>query len=546
MRAQVQMAVGILRMAWLYRWLALTASTVLCLGGWAYVLTLPDQFQVSAKLFIDTQSILKPLLSGMVIGETGYGDTVSLMRRTLLTRPTLEELARRTDLDLRATTPAAQDALITNLAEQINISASNRRDNTYELSYIDKDPRLTKKIVDELLSIFLESAIGDSREDRAVAQQFLEKQIAEYERRLIEAEERLKDFKLKNMGLMPGSGQDYYQRMGEAEDKLKGVRSALKEAERRRDELKRQLAEQGNVLEDDEPLFGMSGDVVVDPAKSPEVVAIDSRIESMQVKIDELKLQFTDKHPDIRQALVLIEALREEREAALEKAQQEQDALPPPPDLGDLELESPIKQQITLALSSADAEVAALKSREEDFLNQLEQLKGMRDTVPQVEAEMQRLNRDYEINRDQYAKLVARRESAKLSQDAETASDPVKIKVIDPTRMPIAPIGPPRLKLLSAVLALGLGAGFGLAFVVSQLRPRVYTRQELRDLTGLPVLGAVTFVRNRWHQSERRMELAVFSLGVFALVAAYIGLVSLHIMKIDVAGYLEKTLGGVL
>lgn len=546
MKAQLQLVIGFLRMTWLYRWLALSVAALVCMIGWAAVLALPNQYEVTAKLFIDTQSMLKPLLQGLVVGDNMLQDTVSLMRRTLLTRPTLEELSRRTDLDLRATTPTAQDELISELARKIQISAQNKRDDTYQLSYVDSEPKLAKKIVDELLSIFLESAIGGSREDRAVAQQFLEQQIAEYERRLIEAEERLKDFKLKNMGLMPGSGQDFYQRMAKAEEELKGVRQVLKEAERRRDELKRQAATEPETMDDEEPLFGMGGETMANPEQSPEVVQIETRLTSMQTSLDALLLQYTDKHPEIRQLRLTMEALEKEKLEAIEKAKADILSRPPPPDLSTFTFESPIKQQIAMALSQADAEVAALKSREEDYLAQVEELKGMMDTVPQVEAELQRLNRDYDINKNQYDQLVARRESAKLSQDADQAADPVKIKVIEPPRMPITPIGPKRLQLLSAVLAAGLVVGFGTAFVVSQLSPRVFTRQELRDLTGLPVIGAVSFVRNRWHQSERRMELAVFGLGFFVLVAAYGGLVTLHLLKVDLAGYVGRIVGQML
>jgi polysaccharide chain length determinant protein (PEP-CTERM system associated) len=545
MKAQLLMVMGYLRMTWMYRWLALAVAFLLCVAGWLAVLSLPNQYEVSTRLYIDTKSMLRPLLRGLVVSDNSLQDTVALMRRTLLTRPTLEELSRRTDLDLRATTPAAQDRLIADLASRIGISAQNKRDDTYQLRFVDSDPKLAKKLVDELLSIFLESAIGDTRQDRAVATQFLDQQIAEYERRLIEAEERLKDFKLKNMQLMPDSGVDFYARMGKAQEELKRIQLDIKEAERRREELKRQAAEVPAILEDDEPLFGMGGEQI-DPAASPEVQMLDQRIAGMQSKLDEMLLQYTEKHPEIRQIQSLMQAMEEEREAALEKAMAQAAAAPPLPDLSALQFDNPVKQRVAIALSEADAQIAALRSREEDFDAAVNELRGLIDTVPQVEAELTRLNRDYDINKRQYDELVSRREAAKLSTDAEQAADPVKIKVIEPPRMPVTPIGPARLQLLSGVLVLGVVAGFGLAFLISQLSPRVFTRNDLKELTGLPVLGAVTFVRNQWHQSERRMELAVFSLSFFVLVAMYGGLIALHLMNVDLPGYVNRMVGGLL
>jgi len=545
MKAQVLMVMGYLRMTWMYRWLALVVALVACLAGWFAVLAMPNQYEVMARLHIDTQSMLRPLLRGLVVADGNLQDTVALMRRTLLTRHTLEELSRRTDLDLRATTPAAQDRLIADLAGRIEISSQNKRDDTYQLRFVDSDPRLAKKLVDELLSIFLESAIGGTREDRAVATQFLEQQIAEYERRLIEAEERLKDFKLKNMTLMPGSGQDFYGRMAKAQEELKRVQLDIKEAERRREELKRQSGDVPELLEDDEPLFGMGGETA-DPASAPAVKMLDQRIAAMQVRMDELLLQYTEKHPELRQMQSLLGAMQEEREQALQDAMAEAAGNSPLPDLADLKFDNPVRQRVAIAISEADAHIAALRSREEDFKAAVQELEGLIDTVPQVEAELTRLNRDYDINKRQYDELVSRRESAKLATDAEQATDPVKIKVIEPPRLPSTPIGPQRLQLLSGVLAAGVAAGFGLAFVVSQLSPRVFTRNELKELTGLPVLGAITFVRNQWHQSERRMELAVFSLGLVVLMALYGGLVTLHLMDVDLPGYVNRVVGGLL
>src|SRR4051812_26300264 len=112
MNAQIQIFRSYLRMIWLYRWVMLLVAGIICIAGWFVVLAMPNQYQVNAKLFIDTRSMLRPLLKGLVINDSLLQDTVALMRRTLLTRPNLEELARRTDLDLMAKTPAEFDRLI--------------------------------------------------------------------------------------------------------------------------------------------------------------------------------------------------------------------------------------------------------------------------------------------------------------------------------------------------------------------------------------------------------------------------------------------------
>jgi hypothetical protein len=164
-------------------------------------------------------------------------------------------------------------------------------------------------------------------------------------------------------------------------------------------------------------------------------------------------------------------------------------------------------------------------------------------TVPEVEAEFARLNRDYEVNKKQYDELLQRREQAALSQDAEQSQEDVKVKIIDPPRLPLLPIGPNRLLLASVVLVLGLGFGGGLTVLLSQLSPRLIDVPDLREVTGLPVLGAVSLSASPGHRRQRRYELLAFSAGLAGLLLVYAAQVTLFLLDINVHGRLQHVLG---
>ncbi len=290
MTEQIEMILAQVRMVWMYRWAALFLSALVCLGGWLYVLSLPNTYEVSSKIFIDTRSMLKPLLRGLTVDSRMLENTALLMKRTLLTRPNLEEVARRTDMDLKTTTPKAYDQLITTLGTDIGVAGSNR-DNIYTIKYENASPQLAKKVVEELLNTFMEKALGETRKDTAVTQKFLDEQISEYEKKLFEAEERLKEFKRNNVGMMPGSGRDYYARMQESQSLLSQAELELSEARRRRDELKRQIT-------GEEPVLGIVS-TPMQQVSSPELAQIEQRLTGMQEQLDQLMLKYTEKHPDI-------------------------------------------------------------------------------------------------------------------------------------------------------------------------------------------------------------------------------------------------------
>ena len=289
MNEQIQQLRALVRTVWPHRWVSLTIAACVCLIGWTISYWIPDEFEVSAKIFIDTRSMLRPLLRGITVDNRLLEDSAFLMRQTLLTRPNLETVARRSDLDLKAQTPEAFDKMILALATKLTVTGTSK-DNIYEITYDNSDPKLAKRVVDELLNTFLEATLGDTRKDTASTQKFLDQQIAEYERKLIEAEDRLKEFKRKNLAVMPGTNDDYFTRMKQAETALSQAQQELNEAKQRRDELARQIG-------GDEPVFGIVDTPI--QATSPALTQIDQRLDKLKQKLDDLLLNYTDKHPDV-------------------------------------------------------------------------------------------------------------------------------------------------------------------------------------------------------------------------------------------------------
>lgn len=543
MYEQVQAVRSLVRMAWLYRWVGLAAAILICALGWIGVQALPDQYAVNAKVYLDSRSMLRPLLKGIAFESGSMANTTMLLSRTLLTRPNLEEVARRTDLDLGTKTPEEFDALITDLAKDIKIVGTTR-DNIYDIQYTHNTPKIAKAVVDELLNTFMESTLGDTRRETAVTQKFLEEQIAAYEKRLLEAEDRLKQFKQRNVGVMPGSQGGYFSRLESAHAQLKEAQLELQEAITTRDQIRQQVAAQPDKAED--PFAGAGGDEFDSgPESDSQVSYYDGKIRELQGKIDELLVGYTEKHPDVVGMRKMIENLQEKRNARV--AELEKLAAEAPPPEGDDSFGgfsgNPFKQQLQMQAAQADANVAALQTRVAEYDKRVKDLERRVDTVPEVEAELQRLNRDYDINKKQYDELLKRRELAYMAQEADQSEDDVKVKIIEPPRVPLLPTGPNRLLFASIVLVLGLGAGAGLSFVLSQLNPRVVDVPEIKELSGLAVIGVISMVSSPLHRQQRRYELMAFAAALAGLVLIYVGQVALFMMGIDLHGKLTSVLG---
>jgi polysaccharide chain length determinant protein (PEP-CTERM system associated) len=178
-------------------------------------------------------------------------------------------------------------------------------------------------------------------------------------------------------------------------------------------------------------------------------------------------------------------------------------------------------QQLNVSLSEAEARVAAMKARVEEYSSRSAQLKALTTARPQVAEQFSQLNRDYQINKSNYENLIGRRESAKLSGELSATSDMLTFKVIDPPTVPLVPSGPNRLMLFSLVFVGALAGGIGSALLMSQIRPTFLSQNSLRESIGLPILGTVT---KNWTTNEkvkRKRSLYAFGFSITLLVALY-------------------------
>ena len=161
-----------LQAIWRYRWYAMGIAWVIALGGWITVYQMPDRYTVSAKVSVDNQSVLKPLLKGISV-EPDLDEVTTLVSRSLLTRANLEKVIRIADPDFDLKTDLDRENLINRLTRNVSIDravakGTNRwetGESNYNISFVDEDPQLAHRVVTSLLELFVERSIGDNRED---------------------------------------------------------------------------------------------------------------------------------------------------------------------------------------------------------------------------------------------------------------------------------------------------------------------------------------------------------------------------------------------
>jgi len=495
-----------LRGIWHRRWIGLAVAWIVAIGGAITVSRIPDKYEASARVYVDTESVLRPLLSGLAV-QPDINQQLQILSRTLISRPNVEKLIRMSDLDLGASDEAGKNAIADDLLKNIGI-ASVGRDNLYTLSYRDSNPDRAKKVVQSLVSIFVDSGLGDKRKDADQAKRFIEDQIKVYEKKLEEAENRLKEFKLRNMSAMGPEGQDFFSRVGTLTEDLNSARLELRAAEQSRDALKRELA-------GEEPVFLPDDNATAVRAPLPE---IDVRVEGLKKQLDELRRKYTDEHPDVVGTKRVIAQLEQEKKEELAaRAQAGQGKKGGPINLNT----NPVYQQLKVSLAEAEANVASLGARVRELEARFDKMRQASRMQPQLEAELSQLNRDYDVQKRQYESLVTRRESASLSGDLDSAGGGADFRLIDPPRATDKPVAPNRGLLLPLVLLASLASGVLASLLMSQLRPTFHDSRGLRELAGRPVLGSITLLPSPQVIAQARRNAIAFGAGLLSLIIVY-------------------------
>jgi len=495
-----------LRGMWHRRWIGLAAAWIAAIIGVAVVYRIPEKYEATARVYVDTESLLKPLLSGLAI-QPNLDQQVALMSRTLISRPNVERLIHMADMDLRVKSTTDREELIDNLMKQLQLSG-NVQNNLYVISYRNPDPEKAKNVVQSLLTIFVESSLGDKRLDTRSAMKFVDEQTKFYEESLQAAEDRLKQFKLKYLGVTGQAGQDYFSKLSKLRDEIENARLELNAAEQSRDAYKAQVAGIAPVyLPDRQPAAAVG---------APE---LDARITAQKTKLDELLRTYTDEHPDVVGTRRVLKQLEEQRTQEVTALQQKAAATAgkSPDATADA---NPVYQQIKVSLADAEANVAALRAKLGSYERQFEQLKASARLIPQAEAEYAQLNRDYDVQKKTYETLLARREAATMGVGVQDTGG-TQFRVIDPPRVSPDRVPPTRVMLLAIAIAISLLAGVAASFVANEVMPTFRNTRALREASERPILGTVSFLPSESSRRLARRRAYLFAGGLGGLLASF-------------------------
>ncbi|UYY58700.1 XrtA system polysaccharide chain length determinant [Sphingomonas sp. S2-65] len=488
-----------LHAVWMRRWIALAVAWGVCLLGWLVVSQMPNSYESRARIFVQMRQILPT--DGVTVAQ--QQKDIDRVRQTLTSAVNLDKVVRSTDLARTVSSERDIADRVAGLQKAIKLTA--QQDNLFEITVTAASGTLARQIAQKLIDIFVEDNLADNRDQSSQSLQFLEAQLDERQKQLQDAEAKRADFQARYLGALPGTGS-LDDRVGAARAQLAQIQSDLAAAQSGLNAVNGQMA--GTPAN----LPGASGQVVAGPARA--------RLQAIQGQLADARAKgWTDQHPDVI-------ALKSQMASAQAAARSE-----PVTSGAAAGTSNPYYLGLKSMQADKASQVAALNERRNQIESDLAQLQSKMQQDPGVAAEQGEIERQYQVLKDQYEKLLANREQVKISSQAQNISDAVKFNVVDPPTQPRAPTSPNRPLLLAAVLVAGLGAGVAAAFALAKLQTTFPTASRLEKTSGMPVIGSIGEVLTSAQIALRRKRLALFAGGFAALMVAFVGLVGVEFLQ---------------
>ena len=487
---------------WNRRWVALAVAWGVAMLGWLGVALIPNSYQSKARVYVNTQSLLE---DRMGITQVQSQQDLDRLRSTLASAENLEKVVRGTDLSQSVSGPRDIAAKITTLRENISVMAQ-ADPSMIDISAISADSslsdganaRIAQQVVQKLIDIFQEENLSGDRRETKQSLAFLDQQIAGRAKQLEAADQRRIEFAQRYAGLLPGAGS-ISQRMDAARMEINNIDSQLVQAQSALSAMNGQLAGTPQTL----PGVGASG--------GPSALA------QAQANLASMKARgWTNNHPDVIAAQREVEALRKNGGGGSASG----GGTP-----------NPAYLSIKSMQAERAATVEALQARKAQLQADLNAMMSRQVDEPGIASEQEKLDRDYEVLKTQYDKLLADREEIRLRGEVKTETGAVQFRVIQPPSTPTAPTAPNRPLLLLGVLVLGIAAGVGVAFALGQLKGSFSTAARLERAIGLPVAGSISQVRSAAQQAVEKQRMKWFAAASGGLAGVCLLLIAVEFVQ---------------
>jgi polysaccharide chain length determinant protein (PEP-CTERM system associated) len=504
-------------------WLLLLPCAVFAAATALVARRLPDRYQSDAVVLVVPQQVAQALVRSTV--TTRLDSRLQAISQQILSRARLERIIDEFNLYPGERQSGLMEDVVTRV--RADITTAVVKGDAFRVSYTGRDPKTAQQVAARVASLFIEESLRDRAVLAEGTDQFLEVQLDDARRRLVEDEKKLEQYRMQYSGQLPTQLQGNLQALQNTQMQIQATLESINHDRDQELLLQRQLADLQDEQTNNDPAVPAANPVM--PATPGDVLtgSTAKQLEAARSLLASLELRYKPDYPDIPRTKRLIKDLEAKLDA---------EALGRPVAVGDgLSTKDQLRNKriadVQAQLAQIDQRIVESRATEERLRTRATDLQRKIDLVPARESELTELTRDYSTLQDTYKSLLKKKEESSISANLERRQIGEQFKLLEPARVPERPSSPNRPVITLAGTAVGLFLGLVSIILLEYRDTSFATDDEIAAFLQLPVLAVVPAMQSdieRRRASARRM---FFGIGLGSTVLGCLAIVAYSFVR---------------
>jgi succinoglycan biosynthesis transport protein ExoP len=484
---------------------------------WIVSWLLPSVYRSGTLILVEQPSVPQQFVVSNIAGD--LQQRLQTITEQILSRTRLLRIIDNLNLYPEKRKRLTPDDLVELMRKDIEIELVSNKQNeltSFNIYYSSKIPSVAQRVTSELTNLFISENLEARQQQSQNTTEFLASRLEEARKTLSQQEEKVREFKDKHLGELPGQLQSNLQI-------LVGMQAQMQAEE---DNLNR--AKQQNVYL--ESLVSQYRTIQKSTKAGQDTLVgrPDQELDKLKAQLADLSSHYTDRHPDVRKV--------KEQIAEMERMKQHSDAEPAskaadpqadssgtsPKTYGDVRDISPLLE-LQSQLKANQIEIANRQSSIQDLQAKIGEYQARLNQAPVREQQFSDLNRGYDQSRADYDSLLKKKNDSELATSLELRQQGEHFRVVDPPSLPIKPFSPNRLKLSGIGLVVGIIMGAALAAGRELMDDRIYGDKEFKKLAPVTVIAEIPdiVIRGEGRTQQWKLRLLWVTAGfVFVSILA--------------------------
>jgi polysaccharide chain length determinant protein (PEP-CTERM system associated) len=474
--------------AWRRKWWILIPFVLVSAAGIAVTLNLPKTYRSSTLILLVPQRVPTEYVRSTVTST--IEEQIQSLNTQIMSRTNLLSVVQEFGLYREELRKMSQEEIVEVMRKNIQIELKGgprEKKEAFELFFAGEDPKTVMMVTNRLASLFIEQNLKMRESQAEGTASFLADQLKRTEADLEKKEKEITAFKSRYMGELPEQMQANLGVLQQLQLQHQRISDSIRSAEDRKVLYTNQVTELKRFSSASRP-----EDSSLPPEVAPSGGRAAAERETAEERLATLLAKYTEKHPDVVALKKRVEEMKREAEerppqgtgAGREAGRTRRPVAP-------TSQTDAMIANVQAQLASVDSEIRHLRIEEEKVKARIREYEQRIENAPKIEQEMTNLTRDYENMKKLYESLLSKKLDSEQAKAMEQRQQGQQFRILDPAQLPTKPWKPDMMKLLALSVALGLGAGCGLALLVEYKDRSFKDPEDLGAFTGLSVIAVV-------------------------------------------------------